>query len=59
VHYLISKGADVNQNCYFEESPLVKAVKKRNITLVKYLVENKADVNAIGYFNKNVAEYTE
>lgn len=57
--FLVEKGIDVNQNCYFDNPPLIKAIKKDDLQFVKFLVENKANVNAIGYFNRSVMEYAE
>jgi len=55
--YLISKKINLEQACYFDEPVLIKAIKEEDLVFVKFLVENKADVNVIGYFKRNAAEY--
>lgn len=55
--YLISKKINLEQACYFDEPVLIKAIEKKDLAFVKFLVENKADVNVIGYFKRNAAEY--
>lgn len=55
VRNLIHKGIDLNKVDSFGNLPLVTAVDNENLGIVKYLVENGADVNAkavtkLGYF---------
>jgi|GEM_PF-1684314 len=55
--YLIAKKINLEQACYFDEPALIKAIKEEDLAFVKFLVENNADVNVIGYFKENAAQY--
>ncbi|XP_074824258.1 ankyrin repeat and SOCS box protein 18 isoform X1 [Natator depressus] len=46
---LVKYGADVNTTDEEEKSPLHKACKNASHSLVQFLLQNKADVNAIDY----------
>ncbi|XP_006127534.2 ankyrin repeat and SOCS box protein 18 isoform X3 [Pelodiscus sinensis] len=46
---LVMYGAEVNAADEEEKSPLHKACKNANLGLVQFLLQNKADVNAIDY----------
>lgn len=46
---LIMYGADVNTTDEEQKSPLHKACKNANYSLVQFLLQTKADVNAIDY----------
>jgi len=48
VNELVGQGADVNaKDKFFGDTPLHKAIQLRNFEMVKLLIENGADVNAI------------
>ena len=47
--------ADINSNPKHGVTPLISAVKKNNIEIAKMLIENGADVNAVGGSEKKTA----
>ncbi|MEI0486214.1 ankyrin repeat domain-containing protein [Brachyspira intermedia] len=47
VKFLVEKGADINLEDGYEYTPLIKAMKYRNIDLAKNIVDLKADLNAV------------
>lgn len=46
--------ADINSNPKHGVTPLISAVKKNNIEIAKMLIENGADVNAVGGSEKKL-----
>ena len=47
VKFLVEKGADINLEDGYGYTPLIKAMKYRNIALVKDIIDLKPDLNAI------------
>ncbi|MEI0494686.1 ankyrin repeat domain-containing protein [Brachyspira intermedia] len=47
VKFLVEKGADINLEDGYGYTPLIKAMKYRNIDLAKNIVDLKADLNAV------------
>ncbi|MDD5020812.1 MAG: ankyrin repeat domain-containing protein [Endomicrobiaceae bacterium] len=47
--------ADINANPKHGSTPLISAVKKNNIEIAKMLIENGADINAVGGSEKKTA----
>ena len=55
---MIDKGADVNiQESEFYTSPLMAAVNAKNITLIKVLLENNADVSLQNSLEEDVFDF--
>jgi ankyrin repeat protein len=46
IHYLVSKGGNVNERSNFGATPLMYAVSNNKIDTVKVLIDLQADVNA-------------
>ena len=51
VKYLVSDGADLNQQDSSEETPLIIAIKEGKLDLIAYFLSQDADVNVKVYFN--------
>ncbi|MEI0549047.1 ankyrin repeat domain-containing protein [Brachyspira intermedia] len=47
VKFLVEKGADINLEDGYGYTPLIKAMKYRNIDLAKNIIDLKADLNAV------------
>ncbi|ORX84271.1 hypothetical protein BCR32DRAFT_196269, partial [Anaeromyces robustus] len=45
VDLLISNGADIHQRDIRNCTPLIHSIKRRNIDIIKYLVQKGADIN--------------
>ena len=52
VKYLVSDGADLNQQDSSEETPLIIAIKEGKLDLIAYFLSQGADVNVKVYFNE-------
>lgn len=55
--FLVKKGINLEQECYFQEPALIKAIEEKDLVFVRFLVDNGANVNVIGYFDRNAMEY--
>lgn len=47
VKFLVEKGADINLEDGYGYTPLIKAMRYRNMTLAKNIIDLKPDLNAI------------
>jgi len=54
--FLLNRGADANDEGYFDKSALVIAIRSENERIVKLLIENGANTNKT-YRNKSLLEY--
>lgn len=51
--YLLSKGADVNKNDYYTETPIVEAIINRNFNLVKLLLDHRARMDMVVNYDRD------
>ncbi len=47
IQFLVEKGIDVNKKCSDKLTPLHLAIQKEDLKMIKYLIVNGADPNAI------------
>lgn len=55
--FLLERGANINQQDLYGRTPLHKAAIRQDITMVRFFIENSADVSIKDYKDKKAMEY--
>ena len=50
--FFLEKGFDINERDYYNNTPLIRACMKKEFEMVKYLLDNNADITATNYCRK-------
>lgn len=59
VNYFIGKNIDINKQNIFKETPLIIAIKIKNKSIIKLLLDNKANVNIVDIYGHNCLFYSD